>query len=530
MPEQIFPCPCEDNVPLSTVGYYAIGGIARWLASPRSVSELAALLNWCREHRRPVIVAGKGSNMLFSDEDFPGVVISLASMNRICRISEHGFFCEAGVENSEVAIALQKAGRSGGEWLFRLPGMIGATVRMNGRCYGREISTVTKGVVTVGLDGTVRWRSPQEVFLGYKQTSLMQSPEIVVGALLEFPDGGEPSGIGLTMQGYADDRESKHQFDFPSCGSTFKNNYEAGRPSGQIFDSLGFRGRREGGAQVSGHHANFIFNTGDAKAVDVLRLAGSMRSAARQYAGALLELELQCAGLFDVSLLEGGGISGTPEPSRPGFAWAGLLHAPDDAAALFPRMLMQGLMLDYTVEDCHFPDGISVEVQQLASLAEARRSPDSPFIRWSTHDASGNSFSLRPQAPGGTFVNELWNCSVSELFVADGGSGSSYLEFEETPDGHWVALGFDEKRQRSAGHGDPSETLWEDSVKRFTGPSGFGMELSYALLEPFIHNGHLKLQCCASLGKQQYGLFPWWHDPGTPDFHQPERFCPVRLV
>jgi UDP-N-acetylmuramate dehydrogenase len=67
-------------------------------------------------------------------------------------------------------------------------------------------------------------------------------------------------------------------------------------------------------------------------------------------------------------------------------------------------------------------------------------------------------------------------------------------------------------------------------MKRFSGPSGFGMELPYALLEPFINDGHLTLQCCASLGEKRYGLFPWWHDPGTPDFHQPARFCPVRLA
>jgi UDP-N-acetylmuramate dehydrogenase len=526
----MLPCPCEENVSLSTVGYYAIGGRSRWLASPRNVSDLAAVLDWCRQQRLPVIVAGKGSNMLFSDEDFPGVVISTASMNRLFRVSEQSFFCEAGVENTDAAIAFQKAGRSGGEWLYRLPGMIGATVRMNGRCYGREISSVTKGIATASLDGTIRWRSREEVFLGYKQTSLMRSPEIVVGALLEFPESADPDTIDRTMQEYGNDRDAKHQFDFPSCGSTFKNSYEAGRPSGQIFDTLGFRGRREGGAQVSDHHANFIFNTGGAKAVDVLKLAAEMRTAAREQAGAELELELQCAGLFDASLLEACGIDSTLDPSRPGFAWAGLLLDPDEGEESFPRTLMQGPMLDYSGDDLEFPAGITIDVEQLAPISEARLEPERPFIRWTTRDASGNSFPLHPEAPEVNFVDKLWNYSVTELFVAHGGSGSSYLEFETTPDGHWVALRFDAPRQRAAGHGEPSEILWGDRVNRFRDPSGFGMELSYALLEPLIHEGRLKLQCCASLGEQRYGLFPWWHDPGNPDFHQPGRFCPVRMV
>jgi UDP-N-acetylmuramate dehydrogenase len=530
MPEPILPIPCEENVPLSAVGYYAIGGRARRLARPRSVGELTATLDWCRELRLPVIVAGKGSNMLFSDEEFPGVVILTASMNRKFWVSDHELFCEAGVENTDAALALQNAGRSGGEWLYRLPGMIGATVRMNGRCYGREISSVTKGIVTAGLDGTVRWRSREDVFLGYKQTSLMRSTEIVVGALLEFPESEDPEVIGRTMQEYGNDRDAKHQFDYPSCGSTFKNSYEAGCPSGQIFDSLGFRGRREGGAQVSDHHANFIFNTGGAKAVDVLKLAAAMRTAARVLAGAVLELELQCAGLFEASLLEECGISSVPEPSRPGFAWAGVLHAPDDGASSFPRMIMHGPLLDYSLADSLFPEGISIEVEQLAPMSEARLAPERPFIRWTTHDASGNSFPLRPEAPGGSFVDELWKHSVSELFVGEGGYGGSYLEFEINPECQWVALRLDAPRVRAAGHDTPSESLWPETMKRFSGPTGFGMELSYALLEPFIHEGRLKLQCCASLGNQRYGLFPWWHNPGTPDFHQPARFCTVRLV
>ena len=531
MTEPIFSCPCDERVPLSTVGYYAIGGEARWVVHPRSVAELASALDRCRQLGLPVIIAGKGSNMLFSDEEFPGAVIVLDAMNRMFRVSDCLFFCEAGVENTDAARAIQQAGRSGGEWLYRLPGTIGATVRMNGRCYGREISAVTRSVVTVGLDGAIRWRSAEEVFLGYKETSLMRSPEIVVGAMLEFPEEDNPEAIGARMREYGDDRDAKHQFDFPSCGSTFKNNYEAGRPSGQIFDALGFRGRREGGAQVSDHHANFIFNTGGARAVDVLKLCAAMRTGAREQAGTALELELQCAGLFESALLDACGIASTPDsdPSRSGYGWAGLLRFPEASNAAFPRLLLQGPALDYFCRDAAFPAGIAVEVEQLASLDEARKAPERPFIRWTTRDESANAFSLRPDAPTGSFVDHLWESSVSELFIGHGGGRGEYLEFEITPEAHWLALRFNAPRQRSAGHETPSEEHWRGDVARFADETGFGMEFSYALLEPFIHEDVLTLQCCISLGDSRYGLFPWWQAEGTPDFHQPARFCAVRV-
>lgn len=524
-----FACPFREHVDLSTVGYYAIGGEVRWLLLPGTVAELAAALAQCRQHAIPVIIAGKGTNMLFSDEHFPGAVISLESMKRIIQLSESLFFCEAGAENSDVALRLQQAGRTGGEWLYRLPGTIGATVRMNGRCYGQEVSAVTRSVVTVGLDGTVRFREGCEVFLGYKHTRLMQSPEIVVGALLEFDSKDDPEAIGRRMQEYSDDREAKHQFDYPSCGSTFKNSYEAGRPSGQIFDALGFRGRREAGAQVSEHHANFIFNTDGAKAVDVLRLAAAMRTAAKEQVGANLDLELHCAGLFEMALLDQCGIASMPEPSRPGFGWTGLLHFPDFEEAVMPRTLLEGPLLGYACRDAEFPFGITVRVEQLASLEEARCAPEKPFIRWSTRDESGTAFPLRPDAPAGAFVDRLWESSVSELFIG-GGEREGYFEFEVTPENHWIALRFDAPRRRSAGYEMPSEMLWQSTVKPFSGAQGFGMELSYELLEEFVRDNALHLQCAASLGENRYGLFPWWCDEGKADFHQPGRFCTVSLV
>jgi len=526
MTESTPPCPYRQQVPLSTVGYYAIGGEARWLAEPRNVRELAALLAWCRSRELPVIVTGKGSNMLFSDEEFPGVVVSTASMQRMWQVSSKRFFCEAGVENSEVATRLREAGLSGGEWLYRLPGMIGATVRMNGRCYGKEVSEVTAGLVTVTLDGTVRWRSKEEVFRGYKHTSLMDGREIVAGVLLEFSDARPEEQIRSVMQEYELDRNAKHQFDYPSCGSTFKNSYAAGKPSGQIFESLGFKGRREGGAKVSDHHANFIFNTGGAKAVDVLHLAAAMRTAAREDAGAELELELQCAGLFDAALLEECGIPAVPDNDRPGYAWAGLLKFDDSVQDALPHVLLDGELLDYSGADAGFPENIRVRVEQLESLDEAMNQPERPFLRWTT-TANRALFSLRPEPSDSDFTDRLWEYSVSELFI---GGKEGYLEFEMTQEGKWVAIRFDAPRLRAEGHEPPSAPLWTGMVNPFAEESSFGMELSYSLMEPFIQDGLLSMQCCASLGNAQYGLFPWWDDAGKPDFHQPDRFCPVVLV
>lgn len=95
------------------------------------------------------------------------------------------------------------------------------------------------------------------------------------------------------------DRHGKHHFDFPSCGSTFKNNYAVGKPSGQVFDELQLKGFRSGGAEVSQFHANFVWRkSGEATAIDMLSVAGHMRQTALQQKSYELELEVQPIGLF----------------------------------------------------------------------------------------------------------------------------------------------------------------------------------------------------------------------------------------
>ncbi|NTU86802.1 MAG: FAD-binding protein, partial [Chlorobiaceae bacterium] len=149
MQESPFPCPFEADAPLSEKSYYRIGGPARFFALPETIRHIGDLLLWNREQRLPLAVMGSGSNMLFSDEPFPGIVLSMERMNRMFWISRDELFCEAGAENTAIAAELLDRGRSGGEWLHMLPGRIGSTVRMNARCFGGEISGVTSAVVTV---------------------------------------------------------------------------------------------------------------------------------------------------------------------------------------------------------------------------------------------------------------------------------------------------------------------------------------------------------------------------------------------
>jgi len=540
MPELLLPCAFESEVSLAARAYYGIGGCARFLAHPGTPAELAALLLWNRAHHLPLALIGSGSNTLFADSYFPGIVISLDRMQRISWLSDDELFCEAGAENTLIAEKLLQSSRGGGEWLYRLPGKIGATVRMNARCFGGEISAVTAAILTFSLDGRLLWQSPDEVFRGYKQTSLMANPAVVVAVVLRFPQIESTHEIKLRMVEYEEERANKHHFDFPSCGSTFKNNYAAGRSSGTIFEELGFKGRQVGGAMVSRHHANFIYNTGGATAEDVLTLAAQLKIAAMEEAGVQLDLEVECIGLFDGELLASCGVGYVADNHDQKMGWAGLLSFPgkeitraEISEPQFPRPLLQGSLVGYGALDRKFPAGAFVEVEQLLKIQEAIARPEAPFLRWTTSCGNPALFSIKPPSalPAGTFTDRLWHYGVSELFIAHPTSDSRYLEFEITPEGHWVALCFESPRKRAKGYETLSPEPWRGQLHMVDSEGCFGMEFSYQLLQPFISDGIIALQCCASTGRGEHALFPWWEASHSPaDFHQPAHFYHISLL
>ena len=534
MPELSLPSSFESELSLAARAYYGIGGTARFLAHPETPHELADLLLWNRVHHLPLALTGSGSNTLFSDSYFPGIVISLDRMRRIFWLTDDQLFCEAGVENTMIAEELLQCSRGGGEWLYRLPGQIGSTVRMNARCFGGEISAVTTAILTLSIDGCLLWQRADEVFRGYKHTSLMENPAIVLAVVLRFPQTKAAHDIRLIMESCEDERTKKHHFDFPSCGSTFKNNYAAGRTSGTVFEKLGFKGLQVGGAMVSPYHANFIFNMGGATAEDVLRLAAQMKAAALEKAGVQLDLEVECIGLFDCKLLGSCGVDYAEDLHDSSKGWAGLL--PLSKEPFFPRPLLQGPLLGYSALDREFPAGAFVEIEQLMPLQDAIAHPEEPFLRWTTRSSNPTPFSIMPPSdlPAGRFIDGLWNYGVSELFIAHPISRTGYLEFEMTPEGHWVALCFESPRKRAEGYEVLSPEPWMGLLHLIDSVECFGMEFSYKLLEPFISGGIIALQCCASSGRGEYGLFPWWHTPSfdsaPADFHQPEHFYPISLL
>lgn len=561
-----------ENQSIKEKTYYKMGGIARYFAEPQNIFQIQESLNWCKKNKLPCSVLGSGSNSVYSDEEFNGLVISLEKLSKWFWETDEYLFVEGGVTNTEIAEICMVANREGASWMFRMPGQMGASIRMNARCYGGEVSQIVKHVFTIDTQGILKTYAAEEVFQGYKSTLLMTKPEIVIGARLYFPKIKSSDKLLQHMIECEADRHKKKHFYLPSCGSTFKNNYQVGRPSGQVFDELGLKGFKVGNAEVSQFHANFVWNKGNASTTDMLTLTSKMREKAKKIANADLELEVQPVGLFSKKLFDDCGMRSLgPSYEGPQFKkWMGLLYFPNQLVAQilkdelsYPISIFESPFLEFAQIPFHGVPSIGVYINQLTSVEDAKKNPEKPFLEWKTYTTENPnkvfpiSVEKSLENKNNKFIDELWKFSVSEIFFADiKNPTQNYFEFEMTPLGEWIAIEFDGIRKRSKRNLKIKENLWKgihiedlcisfhnDIEMRYV----FGMKFPYSILKNIIDTDEntILIQCALSLGHSRYFLSPFWkhkefiqevksgnvvENRVNPDFHQPEKYWKLKLI
>ena len=281
---------------LSTLSYFKTGGTCDALHAPTSLPELQEVMSQLHSQRTPYFILGGGTNSLVSDAHWRGAVLSLHRMTTLVDEGEV-VTCQAGVLNSVLVEHCLARGLTGAEWMTALPGQIGATVRMNARCYGGEISTLVQSVTTVTAAGALCvYEQPREVFHGYKDTLFMHNGEVVAEIKL-YLRKGKADKIAARMAEVRGDRVRKGQFLHPSCGCVFKNDYEVGVPSGVLLDRAGVRQLAQENVFISPQHANFIFNVGGSSDA-IVALSLAMREEVYRQFAVWLYYEMEFLGYF----------------------------------------------------------------------------------------------------------------------------------------------------------------------------------------------------------------------------------------
>ena len=270
-----------------------MGGPADALAEPESIEAIAAVCRWAAATHVPLTVIGGGSNLLVRDGGVRGIVLGTRNLRGLSIVDTTRIRVEAGVSTGKVLSLATKSELGGVEFLGGVPGSVGGGMIMNAGTYAGEFKDVTTHVESVRIaDGSIIRRTNEECGFRYRHSDLPAS-EIVVAAELAL----RPRPRAEIQADVAALRKRRHEREpkkVASAGSIFKN--PTGDFAGRLIEAAGLKGTRVGDAICSPVHANWLVNTGAARAADLLALIDLVRARVREVHGIELELEVKVIG------------------------------------------------------------------------------------------------------------------------------------------------------------------------------------------------------------------------------------------
>lgn len=274
----------EYEAPLSKASYYRIGGPAEVLVTPKTFEDLDLVHRAIRETGSRFFILGWGSNLLFSDAGYRGIVIRMKHLfTQIDEKSAGVLSVGASVGGSTLLRRAQDKGYGGLYHLTGIPGSLGGMVAMNAGTHLGEMKDSCMSVQYVNLTHEslqVIDKKLGEGDFSYRHNHFLSANDLVIGAELKYIEE-DPAKVKHQIDELYQRRKQTQPVDYPSCGSVFMNPRESGMHAWQVIDRLGLRGHRIGNAQFAEKHSNFIINLGDAKATDVKGLIDLAKTRAK---------------------------------------------------------------------------------------------------------------------------------------------------------------------------------------------------------------------------------------------------------
>lgn len=295
----------EANVkkaePMKLHTTFRIGGPADYYVSPEDETELQELLLLCKKRGIPFYVLGNGSNVLFGDYGYRGVVIEIKEKFSYLTWKERieggdaTVVAGAGILLSKLAKEVANKSLTGFEYAAGIPGTLGGAVTMNAGAYGGEIKDHIVRAKVLSRDGQILNLSREELELGYRRSVIMKEQYIVLEAEFTFSTG-DMETITEKIKELSRQRREKQPLEFPSAGSTFKR--PEGYFAGKLIQDAGLRGFRIGDIMVSEKHCGFVVNVGNGTASQVKEVVEKVTEKVNSDFGVILEPEVRFVGEF----------------------------------------------------------------------------------------------------------------------------------------------------------------------------------------------------------------------------------------
>jgi len=281
------------NEPMARHTSWRAGGSAERAYMPVDLEDMRLFLASLPRHE-PVYVVGLGSNLLVRDGGLRGTVIFTHGALKEIRSEGNAIYAEAGVASPKLARFAAMHELVGAEFMAGIPGTVGGALTMNAGCYGGEAWGIVESVTTLDRTGQLHQRTPANYEIGYRTVKLRDGGEEWFAAARFKLPSGDGVKSRATIKQLLERRIAAQPLNIPNAGSVFRNppNDHAAR----LIEACGLKGRALGGAMISEKHANFIVNTGHARAADIETLIETAHSAVLEKFGIDLEREVRIIG------------------------------------------------------------------------------------------------------------------------------------------------------------------------------------------------------------------------------------------
>ena len=264
-----------DNALMSDYTTYKVGGKVICVVIPEDEDSLIRLLKYLRENNIKNKVLGNGSNVIFNNSGYDGVIIKLDNFNNI-NIINNKVIVGAGCMLNKLALRVSRLGLTGMEFAAGIPGTVGGAVFMNAGAYKSDMGYIVTSVKVLTPEYTIKTLYNKDLDFHYRTSFLQKNPlYICLEATITLIKGNTDDMMEIINERKRRRMESQ-PLEYPSAGSVFRN--PDGDFAGRLIEELGYKGKCLGGAIVSEKHANFIINNGNATGEDIKELITEIRN------------------------------------------------------------------------------------------------------------------------------------------------------------------------------------------------------------------------------------------------------------
>lgn len=277
-----------ENAYMRDYTTYKVGGKVICIVYPEDEQSLIKLLCYIKANEIKYKIIGNGSNVIFNDSGFNGVIIKLDNFNNL-NIINNKITVGAGYMLNKLALRVSRLGFTGMEFATGIPGTVGGAVYMNAGAYKTDMGYIITSVKVLTPDLEIKVMKNKELDFHYRTSFLQKNKDYICLEATISLIKGDPDEIMELIEERKKRRIETQPLEYPSAGSVFRN--PEGDFAGRLIEESGFKGKSIGGASVSEKHANFIINSGNAKGEEIKELINEIKNKIKEKYNIELKVE-----------------------------------------------------------------------------------------------------------------------------------------------------------------------------------------------------------------------------------------------